>query len=93
MTPNIATAIVVGKTLVSLVVSFQSKKGDRKEKVVVKLRLHFKFLSISFSVSVGNGKLIPSEKKNKRKNLRMTGLIRGYVNKPIDSLVHYRLII
>ena len=67
MTPNIATAIVVGKTLVSLVVSFQSKKGDRKEKVVVKLRLHFKFLSISFSVSVGNGKLIPSEKKTKEK--------------------------
>ena len=67
MTPNIATAIVVGKTLVSLVVSFQSKKRDRKEKVVVKLWLHFKFLSISFSVSVGNGKLIPSEKKTKEK--------------------------
>ena len=68
MTPNIATAIVVGKTLVSLVVSFQSKKRDRREKVVVKLGLHFKFLTISFSVSVGKGKLITSEKKQRKKS-------------------------
>ena len=68
MTPNIATAIVVGKTLVSLVVSFQSKKSDRKEKAVVKLGLHFKFLTISFSVSVGKGKLITSEKKQRKKS-------------------------
>ena len=38
------------------------------------------YLLISSSISVGKGKLIPNEKKKEKVYLRMTKLIRGYVN-------------